>query len=218
MTTVTVSNPEVIAIVDRGYARDFDHFIGTVCRLSELPHDQNLCVQIRVKSLTLAELEDTARSAREAFTNRTVSLIWNGDARIAMLFGFDGCHQTQDGIGKIKEEASHLIHSASVHDDASLRRAQSCGVDFVIFGPVFEPRWKAVQAQGIDRLKSFVETASVPVIAIGGINSNTLQSVSTTGVCGVAFLSGVMDASDPVDAVTNLQQKWRECAQPALSS
>ena len=210
MKVNAVPHPELIAIVDRGYARDYDHWIITVRRLSELPADPTLCVQIRVKSLQPEKLEESARQVREAFQNRSVTLSWNGDPRIAALYGFDACHQPQANISELDKETSHLIHSASVHDEASLERAESCGVDFVIYGPVFKPHWKKAEAQGVNELARLASLASVPVVAIGGINLGTITSISTTGACGVACLSSVMDARDPVDEVLKLRAQWHK--------
>ena len=203
--------PEVVAVVDRSYARDLDHWLGTVRRLSDLPEDPTLCVQIRAKSLPASELEQAANLARELFVNRSVSLSWNGDHRIATAYGFDACHQPQEDISEFTKEASHLVHSASIHDEASLRQAQSCDVDFVVFGPVFQPHWKQVQAQGINELTRLTALAKVPVVAIGGVNLDTVTSIARTGACGVACLSGVMDAPEPVEFVIRLQERWREC-------
>ena len=209
----SVRHPEIVAIVDRGYARDFEHWINVVRCLSELPDDPTLCVQIRAKSLPSEELEESAKRAREACRNRSVTLSWNGDPRIAASFGFDGCHQPQAKISKLDKETSHLIHSASVHDEASLRQAQSCGVDFVIYGPVFNPHWKNVEAQGVDELARLASLASVPLVAIGGMKTNTLSSVSKTGACGIACVSSVMDSSDPFTTVLELQLQWRNLVQ-----
>lgn len=210
MSGTSIHHPEIVAIVDRGYARDFEHWISVVRRLSELPDDPSLCVQIRVKSLRSEELRESAKRAREAFQNRSVILSWNGDPRIAASCGFDACHQPQAYTSKLDKKTWHLIHSASVHDAASLERAESCGVDYVIFGPIFEPHWKKGEAQGINELARLASLARVPVIAIGGVNLETAFSVSKTGACGIACLSSVMDATDPVEAVVMLQAQWRE--------
>ena len=206
-------HPELITIVDRDYARDDDDWIRTVRRLSELPDDPTLCVQIRAKSSPSEEIELAAKRVREVFKNSAVTLSWNGDPRIAASCGFDGVHQPQVNISELEKETSHLIHSASVHDAASLKRAESCGVDFVIFGPVLEPHWKTVEAQGVNELARFASLAKVPVMAIGGVNLDTLSSIAQTGACGIACLSGVMDAPDPVEAVVTLYGQWRQLTQ-----
>lgn len=209
MTRVASPQPEVIAVVDLEYARDFNHWIGTVRRLSALPEDPTLFVQIRAKSLCREKREIAARVAREAFQNRYITLIWNGAPDIAASCGYDGCHQPQADIGELDDKSSHLIHSASVHDEASLQRAQSCGVDFVICGPVFEPHWKRVPALGIDGLRRLITLADVPLVAIGGINGHSISGVSHSGASGVAVVSSVMDSSDPIGTVIELQTQWR---------
>ena len=210
MKSTAILPPEVIAIVDLSYADDVEHWLHTIRRLSNLPSDPTLCVQIRAKSVSPDDVKTTARLAREAFQNRQVTLSWNGDPHIATSCGFDGCHQPQVDISELDNETSHLIHSASVHDEVSLVQAERCGVDFVVFGPVFKPHWKKVQAQGIEELTRLATIASLPIVAIGGVNLNTVARISQTHACGVACLSSVMDALDPVEAVVMLQAQWRE--------
>ena len=201
--------PEVIAIVDRDYAGDFESWIGTLRCLSDLPDDPAICVQVRVKSRSPEELKESAQQARRAFEHRSVTLSWNGDPHIAASCGFDACHQPQSQISRVADISSSLVHSASVHDEVSLMRAQSCNVDYVIFGPVFEPAWKTVHAQGPDELSRIVSQTNVPVVAIGGISLDTVESIAQTGACGIACLSCVMDALDPVSMVNKLQSTWR---------
>lgn len=205
-STVT---PEFIAIVDRNYAADFERWSGTLRRLSELPDDPTICVQVRVKSRSYDELKEAAQQAREAFEHRSVTLCWNGDPNIAASYGFDACHQPQSHISPFFGESSSLVHSASVHDEVSLMRARSCKVDYVIFGPIFEPSWKTVHAQGLDELSRIVSLTSVPVLAIGGVSLDTVKSVAQTGACGIACLSSVMDALDPVSTINEFQSIWR---------
>lgn len=205
----TVAHPEVVAIVDLDYAADFEHWIGTVGRLSDLPDDPTLCVQIRAKSTHAQQLREVANKAREAFQSQAVMLSLNGDPSIAASCGYDACHQPQSNISDLPNDASHLIHSASIHDEASLQRAQSCDVDFVVFGPIYQPHWKTVTAKGLNELARLSSLASVPVLAIGGVNPATIPSISRAGAHGIASLSTVMDALDPVDAVAELQSKWR---------
>ena len=210
MKATAIPVPEIMAIVDLGYARDFERWLETIRRLSELPADPGLCVQIRAKSLPSEDLEKTAKQAREVFQNRSVYLSWNGDPRIAAKCNYDGCHQPQTAIGKLPKRYSHLIHSASIHDKTSLQLAESCGVNFTVLGPVFEPSWKKVQALGIGELGRLASLANKPVLAIGGVNVDSVTQISRTCVCGVACLSNVMDAQDPVKVVVALLRRWRQ--------
>ncbi len=210
MKSTVVLPPEVVAIVDLEYAHDFEHWIQTIRRLSDLPCDPTLCVQIRAKSAPPNEVEAIARLARESFKNSSIKLSWNGDPAIASTCGFDACHQPQANICELPKESAHLIHSASVHDDVSLGRAESCGADFVVFGSVFDPHWKNVQVQGLDELTRLASLTKLPVLAIGGVNLDTVSRVSRTDARGIACLSGVMDAPNPVEAVVSLQKRWRD--------
>ncbi len=209
MKTEDVVLPDCLAIVDLDYAGSFEQWIATLRRLSDLPEDPTLCVQARVKSRSNDELVVLAAQAREAFQNEIVTLSWNGDPHIASSCGFDACHQPQASISAFPEETSHLTHSASIHDFASLRLAQSYKADFVVFAPVFQPRWKNVSAQGIDELTRLISISSIPVVALGGIHLGNVSKIPQTGAYGIACLSSVMDSDDPVVAVTELQSEWK---------
>ena len=161
--------PEIFAIVDRDFAGSTTKWIDILAALSDLPDLAGIAVQARAKSATNREWEKLASQARDAFQHREIPLFWNGDADIAAKLGFDGCHQPQNRISELTLNATDLIHGASIHEMSSLQRAQESNVDFVVFGPVFQPSWKSVQPQGLANLEQIATEAQVPVIAIGGI-------------------------------------------------
>jgi len=76
----------------------------------------------------------------------------------------------------------------------------------VLFGPVYFTSSKAAYGapQGKTALKEIVEKISLPVYAIGGIKLDNLQEAKSTGIHGVALISAVMSADDPMDATVRL--------------
>ncbi|MBP1154689.1 MULTISPECIES: thiamine phosphate synthase [unclassified Paenibacillus] len=89
------------------------------------------------------------------------------------------------------------VHSADEATEASLQ-----GANYVIFGHVYPTSSKpGLAPRGIAALRQTVDAANVPVIAIGGIEPNSVDEVLSTGAAGVAILSSVLLHSDPVGQV-----------------
>ena len=205
--------PEFMVIVDLEYVGSVEKWLAKVQQLSELPDDPTFCVQIRAKSAPQSSIKALARSAREVFTNMTVPLSWNGDAEIATSLGYDACHQPEPKIDRLHAHSVNLLHSASIHSAAALARAEASKVDFVVYGPVFQPSWKAVIAIGENELLRIVSQAKVPVLALGGIQVESLPTINQSGAHGIACLSTVMAANDSVAIVLKLQSQWRKLRQ-----
>ncbi len=201
--------PKVIAIIDLDYAGDHSHWLELIRRLNQLPEDPSFCIQLRVKSATLESAKVLAEQARKVFTNDGVTLSWNGDSDIATNAGFDACHQPQASIGRMASVCSKLQYSASVHSLVELQNAEEKNVDYVVFGPVFKPTWKSVHGQGIETLRLVTVSATVPVVALGGIQLDKLSALFETEVHGIAVLSSVMDAPNPVRLMVDLLTSWR---------
>ena len=51
---------------------------------------------------------------------------------------------------------------------------------------------------------------SIPVVAIGGINSKNLMELSGSGVDGVAVVSAIFAAEDPGEATAQLLELAKE--------
>lgn len=82
------------------------------------------------------------------------------------------------------------------------------GVDFIVFGPVYDTPSKRQYGapQGLQRLAEVVAHVTCPVIAIGGIDTDNLPQVLQTGAHGVAMIRAVLAAPDPCLATRQLRQ------------
>jgi thiamine monophosphate synthase len=59
-------------------------------------------------------------------------------------------------------------------------------------------------ALGIETLKQWQKLSTCPLVAIGGINAQRVQSVLDTGVEGVAMISAITAQADWEKAVVDL--------------
>ncbi len=96
---------------------------------------------------------------------------------------------------------------SSVHSIDEVQAAQELGADYVIFGHVFPTNSKpGLESKGINQLELIAHHVSIPVIAIGGIKPIYIKGVINAGAQGIAVMSGVLEAVDPLVAVKEYYQ------------
>ncbi len=131
-------------------------------------------------------------------------VIINDRADIAALSGADGVHVGDDDLPLtyIKKIYPQLIAGVSVKNPDEAKKAEAEGADYVGAGSVFNTSSKsdAGKAIGADMLAKICRSVKIPVIAIGGINLDNVETIINTGIKGVAVISAVAGAKDPLDA------------------
>lgn len=99
----------------------------------------------------------------------------------------------------------------SVHqaDEAKLREKE--GANYVMFGHIFATNSKqGVPPRGLDQLRQLINNVNIPVIAIGGMTPARVRSVLDAGASGIAVMSGIWEAADPLGAVLAYQDELRQ--------
>jgi thiamine-phosphate pyrophosphorylase len=167
-------------------------------------------VQLRAKLAGDREALRWAASIR-ALTRRAGALfIVNDRFDLALAAEADGVHLGQDDLppARIPEAArERLLVGRSTHTLEQLRAARAEPVDYVAFGPLFGTRSKATpwQARGLEALAEACALAAPrPLVAIGGIDAHGAEAAARAGAAGVAVISAVAGADDPVAATRAL--------------
>ncbi len=105
-------------------------------------------------------------------------------------------------IGPVKENFPEFRVGCSVHSLEEATLAQKQGADYAFFGHVFPTQSKPGSApRGVEQLRLVSSSVSMPVIAIGGIKPGNVNEVMEAGAKGVAVMSGVLDANQPLGKV-----------------
>ncbi|MHB8292292.1 MAG: thiamine phosphate synthase [bacterium] len=135
-------------------------------------------------------------------------LIVNDRADIADIVGADGVH-IGDGdlpLSYIKKIYPQLIAGVSVKNIDEAKKAEAEGADYIGAGSVFATSSKSDAGKpiGLDILAKICDSVKIPVIAIGGINLDNAEKVIGTGVKGIAVISAVSGAKDPLTAAIKL--------------
>lgn len=170
-------------------------------------------VQLREKNLSGKKFFETALSLKKITGKYKIPLIINDRVDIAVAADADGVHVGQSDLPakaarKIIGEEKILGVSASTLDEAL--KAESDGADYIGVGGIFFTATKPdAEFVSPETLKKICESVKIPVVAIGGINAETLPQVKGTGIAGVAVVSAIVAAENPEDAAKNLLSIWR---------
>jgi len=151
-------------------------------------------IQIREKDLPDKVLfELTCKAVSLARKGRS-KIIVNGRADIALAAGANGVHLPTAAL-KISDLRSWLPRSfligASTHSSREARRAFAAGADYVLLGPVFSTESKALFGPplGLDCLRRACSSLCAPVLGLGGIRAESVESVLEAGAAGIAGIS-----------------------------
>ncbi|HEX8275054.1 MAG TPA: thiamine phosphate synthase [Longimicrobiaceae bacterium] len=167
------------------------------------------CIQLRAKTETAREMVELARALREATRAAGALLVVNDRVDVALAAGADGAHVGDDDLPvaaarRIVPPGFLLGRSTETSEQAV--QARRDGADYVGVGPVYETASKhdAGPSVGLARVAAVAQSAGIPAVGIGGIDTANAAEVVRAGAAGVAVIRAVMQAPDPAEAVREL--------------
>jgi len=148
-------------------------------------------VQIREKDLEDRELFELTRSAVEIARGTKCRVLVNGRADIARAAGAQGVHLPSTGlqVAAIRKWLPRdFLVGVSVHTMPEIRRACAQGADYLLMGHVFPTESKTGFGRpvGLSRLKRACASVPAPILGLGGIKPELIQSVLAAGAAGIA--------------------------------
>jgi thiamine-phosphate pyrophosphorylase len=169
-------------------------------------------VQLRAPSLADAELLPIARELAERARASDVLFIVNDRVEVAVRAGASGAHvgQDDDPAGARSALGPAAVLGVSVANADEARRAQTVGADYVgvtVWSTSTKPEAVGV---GVSGLQAVVDAIELPVVGVGGIGPHNARDVLRAGAAGVAVVSAVGAAPDPVAATAELAAAVRE--------
>ena len=160
------------------------------------------CVQLREKGMEYSQLLYEAREMKKLCARYGTPLIINDYVEIALLSGADGVHvgQEDQAVREVRKQAGdRLIIGATAKTIEAARQAEKDGADYLGSGAIFGTTTKKTRSMTREELTAIVQSVTIPVVAIGGINRQNLQRLKGTGAAGAAIVSGIF-ASDDIEA------------------
>lgn len=180
-----------------------------VIQIASTIHSYVDWIHLREKHRSIEELLQTIQGLNKAGVP-LCKLILNGSAIVALAGGVAGVQLSHRGedVLRVKKHFPMLRVGCSVHSLSEALEKEERGADFLIYGHTFESSSKPGQRpRGLFALQEITSYVSIPLIAIGGIRPSNVKEVLKAGASGVAVLSGIFGASNPVRAVTNYQKE-----------
>ena len=160
-------------------------------------------LQYRNKVGSSREMLSHARELRR-IVGRTVTLIMNDRADLALAADFDGVHVGQDDLSVAAVRrivGPKMIIGTSTHNPEQVREADSAGPDYIAIGPVFVTGSKANPdpVVGLEGLRLARSLTNRPLVAIGGITAAHAPAVIDAGANSLALISALVP--DPAKSV-----------------
>ncbi len=159
-------------------------------------------VQVREKHGDVRAFIERAQAVKDILKDTDVPLIINDRVDVALAVDADGVHLGQSDMpATFAREliGPYKILGLSIENEQQLAEADSLPIDYIGLSAIFATPTKTNTKKhwGIDGLKMALETTSLPIVAIGGINESNIPQLSTTGVHGLALVSAICHAEDP---------------------
>lgn len=121
-------------------------------------------------------------------------VLLNGDLDTMHAIGADGLHLSSRRLqaAGARPLAPDMLLAASCHGPEDLRRAAELGADFAMLSPVMPTRSHPdAEPLGWDRFGAWVDEATLPVYALGGMSPELLDDAYRHGAQGIAGIRGL---------------------------
>lgn len=176
-------------------------------------------VQYRNKSAAAEHLPE-ARAIRDLCRLNGIPFVVNDNVRLAEAVKADGVHLGQDDTAPAEARCilgNRAVIGISISTPEELARTDLAVCDYAGSGPVFATGTKAdaKPVRGLGGLGEMVRRIPLPVVAIGGINAERAGDCLSCGAAGVAVISAVSRAADPLQAARRIAEA---CGRPPRES
>lgn len=125
-----------------------------------------------------------------------VGIVVNDRVDLALALQTDGVHVGQEDLPVSvcrRLLGPDRIIGFSTHNLQEVAEAQQSGADYLGFGPVFPTGTKkdTQPVCGLEMLASACHLSKLPVVAIGGIDLETVADIATSGAAAAAMIGGL---------------------------
>lgn len=164
-------------------------------------------IQLREKVGSSREFFEAAVQTIEYANVHGVSIVINDRIDIAMSAGAAGVHLGQSDMPPEKARlllGDKAIIGYSTHTLEQARRAATLPVNYIAFGPIFATKTKVdpdavVGLEAVSRIREAI--GDIPLVAIGGINIDSIEDVLAAGADSVAMISSIIGNAANITAI-----------------
>lgn len=165
-------------------------------------------VQLRDKHASADELRAEAAELLGLCRAAGVPFVVNDDVECALAVGADGVHVGQDDMACERARAllgPDAIVGVSTQTVEQARAAEAAGADYLGVGGVAGTATKP--EAGVltpDEFRAIAAAVDIPIVAIGGVNAETMPLLAELDVDGAAVVSAIFAADDIAAATCEL--------------
>lgn len=159
-------------------------------------------IQLRAPAFGDGDLLPIATELANRCRDAHVLFLVNDRVDVAIAAGADGAHvgHDDDPIAARERLGPGRVLGVSVLTLAQARAAEAAGADYLgvtVWATTTKPEAVPVDIEG---LRAIVRSTGLPVVGIGGIHMDNVHEVLAAGAVGVAVVSAVGAAPDPIAA------------------
>ena len=170
-------------------------------------------VQLREKKCTSLEFFEIGTRLKKITAEKNIPLIVNDRLDIAQAIDAAGVHVGQTDLPcKVARKilGTEKIIGVSVSTVEEARQAEIDGANYLGVGAMFATNTKTdAKLVTLDTLKKIRAAVKIPIVAIGGINLETVAQIKPAKIDGVAVVSAIIAAENPCLVAQNLLKVWR---------
>ncbi|MBE6846966.1 MAG: thiamine phosphate synthase [Ruminococcus sp.] len=169
-------------------------------------------LQLREKTKTTREYLALAQKVQAITKRYGIPLIIDDRVDIALAIHAEGVHLGQSDLPVHTARrlmGRDAIIGATTKTVPQALEACEQGADYLGVGAIFPTTTKVKTVlTSVDTLKAIVQSVSVPVNAIGGLQKENIHVLKNSGIAGICVVSAIMKADDPCKAAQELKEAF----------
>ena len=199
MTTKNLRNMSFYFITDREISEK-----NEIEQVKEALRGGSNIIQYRDKNSSKEVLLQIASTLKRICDKKDAIFIVNDYTDIANAVNADGVHIGQDDVAyeQARDLLKDKIIGVTVHNIEEAVKAGMMGADYLGVSPIFSTTTKkdAGKPMGVELLMEIKKSVSIPIVAIGGINTDNVDLVIKSGADSVCAISATVigDIADNV--------------------
>lgn len=167
-------------------------------------------IQLREKNLDSDDFLSEAIEIRKICNKYEVPFVIDDNVEIAIKSGADGVHLGQNDMNISQARAllgKNKIIGATARTVEQAVRAEQEGADYIGSGAVFATSTKSDTVPlSYENLCKICRSVSIPVVAIGGINTGNVKYLTGSGISGIAVVSGIFKSDNVRESAGTLKE------------
>ncbi len=183
-----IALPLIYAIINAGPGI----MVKLMTRLTYLLEQGVRLMQVHIRYMSPEQHIQIMRPIVNLAHSYGAKVLVSGNESIALKSGADGIHLPANQLMNTHTRPCAQLLSVSCHNASELAHAATLRADFVSLSPVYStPTHPNVSGMGWKKFADLTNSLSMPVYALGGLDSNYLETAMRHRAHGIALSSNI---------------------------